>query len=134
MKYKSVATQRPITVLISIFTYFSTPNDSPREEIKQPPLSLLSLDPIKLMRALIKATPVRKGKGNTKHGRNSTHPIRSIMNTSFSANSSGSYMFPMTFQGSTKSSTGGGVAYEAIALNPSSATNWSALAALFDVY
>lgn len=56
------------------------------------------------------------------------------MDTNFTANSGGTYTFPLTFQGSTKSTSAGGVAYEGVAINPSGATNWSALSALFDVY
>jgi hypothetical protein len=95
------------------------------------------MDPIQLMRTIIKNTPfkgAKKGSRSRYHDRRSTHPLRSIMDTNFSANSSGTYLFPLTFQGSTKSASAGGVAYEAIALNPSAATNWSALAALFDIY
>jgi len=81
-----------------------------------------------VMRAIMRALP------KTGHKNSSNHPLKSIISTNFTSNGQGVYTFTLNVQGAVKQSTAGNVAYAAVAINPSGATNWSALSALFDQY
>lgn len=80
-------------------------------------------------RLLAPPSKLRNGKYNLK-----SHALGPLGLHAYSYNGIGIYTFPLTILGSRISTTAGGVAYNALSINPSAASNWSSLASLFDSF
>jgi len=108
----------------------------PRVEEKKKPvlptnsISSLNAEALSFVRSLI-SVPKGGSKGKQKNALK--HLFRLGM-TSFSAESGGTYRFPLTVQSAVQASGAGGTKFVSINNDPSTTTNWASCAALFDEY